>query len=253
MKEKILSAETASPKAVVTDRPKIIVKTDQPAIFKAFEAEDWAKIDEAVIELPVGYAEPIACPDMRKIRFALPTVIRARDAWRKTMQTLTAQGAKKFEIGNIGGLTFLKGLHADIAFDRFIYVANAAAAREALALGASRFTVSYEAPDPQALFAAFPDKANAVIYQDLPLFISETCPYASVAGKCLKCGGCRQQTISSRYGTFVSVMKHCRHFLLNEKPHLRKKEAEGAQWQQTDFMYRNWTPQAAVEMFRKIV
>lgn len=253
LKEKILSAETASPKAVVTDRPKIIVKTDQPAIFTAFEAEDWAKIDEAVIELPVGYAEPIACPDMRKIRFALPTVIRARDAWRKTMRTLTAQGAKKFEIGNIGGLTFLKGLHADIAFDRFIYVANAAAAREALALGASRFTVSYEAPDPQALFAAFSDKANAVIYQDLPLFISETCPYASVAGKCLKCGGCRQQTISSRYGTFVSVMKHCRHFLLNEKPHLRKKEAEGAQWRQIDFMYRNWTPQAAVEMFRKIV
>ena len=250
-KAAILAAEKAPAVSVKAPAPRFIVKTDHPSVLSAFTAEDWNNIAEVVVE-PDG--DKIPCPDIRKIRFALPTVLRASDAlYRKRIADLIAQGAKKFEIGNIGGLTFLRDAKADISFDSPLYVANRQAALHCLELGASRFTVSPETPDPTGLFTEFGDKACAVVYDDPVLFVSETCPHASLAQKCLKCGGNRQDEMTSRYGKFVSVMKNCRHFLLSEKPRMRVRENAGAAVMRLDFVLRRHDPEKAVETFRKVL
>ena len=119
----------------------------------------------------------------------------------------------------------------------------------------SGFVVSPETPDPDRIFAAFPDKAIGLVYQDLPLFVSETCPYAALDGKCRNCGKNRQEIITSRYGEFVSVMKNCRHFLLSKRPVVKKREmsAAGARRLRAEFMYRSENVDQRMDILHRLM
>lgn len=250
--------EENKPLPVKTETPiSYLIKTDQPNIFDAFTKDEWDNISEALIEItPDTDPSKINCPDETKLRWVLPTVVRSWEmpALRKKIGTLIADGWKKFSIGNAWGLTALKNKELDFSFDWQMYVANTSAALAALEIGASSFIVSPEAPDAKEIYDIFSDKAVAVIFEDLPLFISETCPYAVLDEKCQNCGGNRQELMDSRYGTFVSVMKNCRHFLLNERPHLKTKEALslGARKLRLDFTYRHTDTETALQHFKKL-
>ncbi|MBQ8346561.1 MAG: DUF3656 domain-containing protein [Alphaproteobacteria bacterium] len=256
-KENILKQETFP--AVVSPSGGVFysVKTDDPVLAAALIREEMP-VDEIVFELSPDTlaALPNALPK-EKIRFALPAVARAweTESLKRDVQALIGAGYEKFEIGNVWGLSVFKGQKVDLSFDWPVYAANSSAARALADLGASGFVVSPETPDPAGLFAAFPDLAAGVVYQDPPLFISETCPYAALDGKCQKCGGNRQEIITSRYGEFVSVMKNCRHFLLSKRPVVKKREmlAAGAKRLRVEFMRRSDDAVRRIAELRRLI
>lgn len=253
-KEKILRREALTP-SKETARTAYIVKTDDALLAAELMKEPVA---EVVFELGVRTdAAFFDGFDREKIRFALPAVARAweTEKLKRTARGLMEKGFKKFEIANVWGLDALKGTAVDVTFDWQLYVANSSSARMASELGASGFAVSPETPDPAALFAAFPDMAAAVVYQDVALFTSENCPYAALRGKCQNCGGNRQEKMTSRYGGFVSVMKDCRHFLLAERPVVKKREAvkNGAKKLRVEFMRRAEPVSSRLETLRRLM
>ena len=245
-KESVLNREAAL-SVRVRPEPSLSVKTDDEAFFKELIRSEGAPVGEIVFMLsPKTDLSLFEQTNNEKIRFALPAVARSWEmqALKQRIDSLIAGGFKKFEIANVWGLNALKGKGVDFSCDWPVYVANLSSAQAVLETGASFFTVSPETPEPSSLFAAFPDKAAAVVYQDPPLFVSESCPYAALEGKCQHCGGNRVESISSRYGSFVSVMKDCRHFLLGEHPRMKKREMikAGARLLRAEFLYRPENP-----------
>lgn len=253
-KEKILHREVLSP-SEKTVETSYIVKTDDAVLAAELMKEPVAEVVfELSVRTDVDFFDGF---DARKIRFALPAVARAWETAKleQKARDLMKKGFSKFEIANVWGLSVFKGTKADVTFDWQIYVANSSAARMVSELGASGFAVSPETPDPAALFAAFPTEAAAVVYQDIALFTSENCPYAALHGKCQNCGGNRQEKMTSRYGNFVSVMKDCRHFLLAERPVVRKREAvkNGAKKMRVEFMRRAEPVDDRLEILRRLM
>lgn len=256
-KEKILKQETFPAIVSPPDTVFYSVKTDDPVLAAAL-ARGEEPVDEIVFELSEN-TEPDLFKDFSRemIRFALPAVARAweTEKLKSKIQALIAAGFKKVEIGNIWGLSVFKGQKVDLTFDWPVYAANSSAAQALSDMGASGFVVSPETPDPSFLFAAFPGKAAGLIYQDPPLFISETCPYAALNGKCQNCGKNRQEIITSRYGEFVSVMKNCRHFLLSKQPVVKKREmlAAGAKRLRIEFMRRSDDAARRIAVLRRLI
>ncbi|MGN0903648.1 MAG: U32 family peptidase [Alphaproteobacteria bacterium] len=234
-----------------------LLKTDDRRLLDALTDRDADRLSEIILELTPQTKEELLPAALReKIRWALPTIVRGWEypALKRRIDTLLNDGWRRFEIGNVWGLEALRDTGADIAFDWPLYVANVPAARAALELGATSFTVSPETPRPDVLFHAFPGQATAMVYQDMPLFVSETCPRAAVAGECLKCGGTYRKTVSSRYGRFELVARDCRHWLLNERPHIRKDEAvkAGAKRRRLDFMHRDISADSFLGILRRL-
>ncbi|MBR1945350.1 MAG: U32 family peptidase [Alphaproteobacteria bacterium] len=234
------------------------VKTDDEAFFKTLIESKDIPLDEVVFLLsPKTDLNVFDLKESGKIRFALPTVARSWEisALKQKIEMLTAAGFQKFEIANVWGLNALKNKKVDFSCDWPVYVANLSAARAVLETGASSFIVSPETPEPDELFKAFPFQATALIYQDPPLFISEVCPYAALESKCRQCGGNRSELVVSRYGTFVSVMKNCRHFLLGENPRIKKREmlSEGACRLRAEFLYRLEKPEERLNTLKRLI
>ncbi len=256
-KENILKREAAF--SVRTKPEKSFsVKTDDEAFFKTLAETENMPVNEIVFMLsPETDLTLFDQKESGRIRFALPAVVRSWEmqALKQKIDALIDAGFKKFEIANVWGLNTLKNKAVDFSFDWPVYVANLSAAQAVSETGASFFTVSLETPEPDALFAAFPDKAAAVIYQDPPLFISESCPYAALEGKCRNCGGKRVEQLSSRYGSFVSVMKNCRHFLLGEHPRIKKQEMikAGARLFRIEFLYRCENPRQRMDTLARLI
>ncbi|MBR4126941.1 MAG: U32 family peptidase [Alphaproteobacteria bacterium] len=256
-KENILKRESALSVQAGVEK-SFSVKTDDEAFFKALVETENMPVDEIVFMLsPETDLALFELKDAGKIRFALPAIARRWEmqALKQKIDSLIAVGFKKFEIANVWGLNVLKNKNVDFSCDWPVYVANLSAAQAVLETGASFFTVSPETPEPDALFDAFSDKAVAVIYQDPPLFVSESCPYAALEGKCQNCGGNRVENIRSRYGSFVSVMKNCRHFLLGEHSRLKKREMvkAGARLLRAEFMYRHETEEQRTDILRRLI
>ena len=256
-KEEILKQEVLSVSVVPSAVVSYNVKTDDPA-FAAVLAQSEEPVDEIVFELASDTSpELLKNLSKEKIRFALPAVARAWETefLKRRIQALISAGYEKFEIGNVWGLSVFKGQKIDLSFDWPVYAANSSAVRALLDLGVSGFVVSPETPDPTGLFKAFSDRAIAVVYQDPPLFVSETCPYAALDGKCQKCGGNRCEKITSRYGEFVSVMKNCRHVLLAKNPVKKKRDltAAGAKRLRLEFLKRPQSVEQKLSVLRRLI
>lgn len=250
----ILEKESV-PATVSANGLSYLVKTDDPLIFSAFSKDDLQKVTEAVVNISANFADLPFPPE--KVRLALPAIARGKESAviSEIVERAYAEGYRRFEVSNVWGLEALKPFDGiSLAFDWAVYAANVPAAATLTEFGKGYFTVSPETDTPEKLFAAFPDRALAIIYQDIPLFVSETCPRATAHGKCQNCGGNYREYISSRYGKFLSVAENCRQYLLNEKPHVKKAEAlkAGAKLLRLDFLYRKTAPEDAVAIFRRL-
>lgn len=250
----ILEAENVS-ETVSANGFSYFVKTDDPLIFSAFSDDDLKKVKEAVVDISADFSELPFPPE--KVRLALPAVAREKEtaAVVKAVERAYADGYRRFEVSNVWGPDVLKKFDGiNLAFDWAIYAANVPAAATLAEFGTGYFTVSPETDTPERLFSAFPDRALAIIYQDIPLFVSETCPRAAAHGKCQNCGGNYREYVSSRYGKFLSVAKNCRQYLLSEKPRVKKAEAvkAGAKLLRLDFLYRKTAPEDAASIFRRL-
>ena len=102
-----------------------------------------------------------------------------------------------------------------------MYVVNRAAALQVLAMGAQRFALSPEdgVENMRSLFGEFGAKAVAIVHQDTPMFMAESCAYANLIGGCPGKANCKFESMDmiSSYGEKVQAIDyHCRTIVLNK-------------------------------------
>ncbi|MGL4549599.1 MAG: peptidase U32 family protein, partial [Gemmataceae bacterium] len=201
--ERITAAECPPSPAVAREPLRWSVKVDRVGYLDAFTADDWAGLDEVVIDVtrdhPAVLADRLEALGGQigrdRIRLSLPPLTRKweeRNVVHK-VERLRAAGWRKWEAGNLSAWAFL-GLDAgagstgeiDLATDWSVYAINRAAGRQLLGMGVSRFCLSPEdgLSNMRPLFAEFGARAVLIVHQDTPQFLAESCAYANLIGGC---------------------------------------------------------------------
>ncbi len=229
-----------------------IIQTDQPACLSGLDLTNFAEI--CLVLTPDFDLDILKAFPKEKIRLVLPLIIR--QAQMKKMKVLLDKcwqsGFKKFEIKNIYGLSLLpKG--ADMAFDYTLYALNTQAIEQALEWGASRVTLSVEdsLTNMQALIKATP-AVCVPIYQDVPLFTSETCirPHA--------CADCSKKPaifpIKQKGKKYWAVSQNCQTVVISDQPvcfamHLKDFHTR---FLRIDFCYRPYTTAQVQQIIQEV-
>jgi hypothetical protein len=201
-----------------------------------------------------------------RIRLALPAVTRK---WEEhgiqlKVDKLRSQGWARWEAANLSAWSYLgRDLEAlDLATDWSVYVINRAAALQLIDLGVSRFALSPEdgLENLRSLLSEFGPQAVVIVYQDTPQFIAESCAYANLIGGCPGKANCRfesMQMVSSHGERVTALDYHCRTIVLNDGPfclstRLPQLADAGAVSLRADFIYRNYDPRQARDLWRAI-
>jgi putative protease len=145
----------------------------------------------------------------------------------------------------------------DLTTDWPLYTLNTSAAAQLFEMGATRVTLSPEdgLDNFRPLLQRLGERAVVIVYQDAPLFISESCPEATRAGGCVGPSQCRfsqVELVSDAGEHVISVNRRCRTYTLNRHPFCRSMRLAalrqaGARRLRADFIYR---PYAADEVCR---
>lgn len=250
------------------------IKTDQLAcLLSGFEEEDWGDVAEVVVDvwhaeadaLKSGLDKAAGIVGQGKVRLALPMVTRAweTEELKKRVGALLKAGWQKWQISNVSGWQVLKeaGGHMDVTVDWPVYVLNRQAGLAMVEGGANGFTCSPE--DGRANIASlvneFGKAATVIVYQDTPLFLSESCVNANLAGKCAG-KGCDWEAISMRLagGEWVLAMNdRCRTVVVNSVPYclsgrLDELRKMGVRSVRVDFVWRLYAPEEVSELWRRI-
>lgn len=259
------------------DRIRFAVKVDRLETLDAFEGEDFEGADDVIVD--VGLLAGRDLPERldalavraghARVRLALPIVVRAWEerALRGRVDALRAAGYRRWEVTGPASWTLL-GLAGgdagglDLTSDWSLHVVNRAAARQLREMGVGRVTLSTE--DVRANLAALLGRlgpaAAVVAYEDSPLFISESCPYANLAGACPGPADCTFESMeltSSHGGRALVVNERCRAFTLNEAPYnlsprLAAVRAAGARHLRVHLLHRRYAPERALEIWRAL-
>lgn len=162
--------ETDAPHQIQT--AKWVIKTDSLAKIAAIAPDETDEIIYLLNEQ--SDANELKKLPKNKLRLALPTVCRRVDKFKPLIETLLAQGYKKWEIGNYWGLSVLPKNGIDLSFDAPLYMLNTQAMQMAKEMNAGRVTLSVEDQlDNLSLIAAqAPLPVTMVVYQDAALFTS---------------------------------------------------------------------------------
>ena len=251
------------------------LKVDRLDFLKAFESQDWDDLDEVVIEiardelpeLSAGLAGLAARVGRERIRLALPILTRGweEEDLRHKIAALRAAGWRKWEAANLSAWEFLElGRNAphDVSADWPVYVLDLAAGEAVLGSGVSRVTLSPEdgLRNYRDLLAKLGARASVVVYQDTPLFLSETCAYASLRGGCQGRSRCPRPALKlvSGFGDrLLALTEHCRTVVLNEQPFCiaqrwRELREAGAVRLRADFILRSYSPAEVRALWRMI-
>jgi len=255
------------------------LKVDCSEFLDGFEAEDWRDIDEVLIDIardhPSALLERLntisSTIGREKIRLSLPPLTRKWEekGIAQKVAALRAAGWNKWEAGNASAWTLL-GLEldanqmagTDLSTDWSVYVINRAAALQVLTMGAKSFVLSPEdgLANFGSLFKEFGAKAVAIVYQDTPLFLAESCAYANLIGGCPGKANCRFESMEmvSTHGEKVTAIDyHCRTIVLNNgpfclSPRLSELLRAGAQRVRADFIYRKYDPATVRKIWRAL-
>jgi len=129
-------------------------------------------------------------------------------------------------------------------------------------MGASRFSLSPEdgLENMRELLAEFGERATVIAYQDTPLFISESCPYANLKGSCpgpAKCKYEQMDLVSSHGGRVLAINDRCRTWVVNAVPfsladRLEMLTQAGARSLRADFVHRPYAAADLVKIFRRL-
>ena len=252
------------------------IKVDRIAFLDAFERDDYADIDEIIVDVardhPAILLQRLDEWGRRvgrdRLRLALPALTRSWEekGIRHKIELLRAAGWTKWEAANLSAWSFLNldldgpTPGVDLATDWSVYVINRLAATELLGRGVTRFTLSPEdgLENLRSLLAEFAERATLIVYQDTPLFLAESCAYANLIGGCPGKANCKFESMEmeSSHGEKVTALDyHCRTIVLNQGPFCLSTRLDdlaqaGAVNLRADFIYRPYDPATVRQHWR---
>ncbi len=201
-----------------------------------------------------------------KIVFSLPVIMRdmgngymTYGYFKKVVQELISQDFRQFQISNLGALELFDDTDVQLYADYPLYCLNPLSALKLTDLGFSRHTLSPE-DDKENLRMLFSASSDIIVYQDTPLFTSETCIWANMKKSCPgkdRCGF-NQAMLENEYGDrFLAINEDCKTVVIGQKPfsiiHLIPKLVESGQKDfRVDLCYKDYTPEMIEEIFTSI-
>jgi len=246
------------------------IKVAHAHALSGLQGDDWAEVAEAVIDiskdplpsLVAGLQKLEATIGRDRIRLALPAIARRWEVppLEEKIAALSNAGWHRWEFANISGLRYLSNINAkqneargNLATDWSVYILNRVAALQVLELGAVSFVLSPEDDfeNIKSLLAEFGKQAIVPVYQDTPLFISETCPKAGAVEACTtKCRTCKNATVELRSSAKeeVTVLEHeCRTVVIGRQPFnlvrfIDQLKRAGAGQVRADFSWKPFGP-----------
>jgi hypothetical protein len=267
---------------------------DRVGSLTALDADDLAGLAELMVAIdrePLAVLEP-ALLDLgarlgpERLRLALPAITRG---WEQRglahkVTRLWDLGFRRWQVAGLAGFAHLdvagsltlgppgsagvgeggqQGAPAlELTADWTLSTLNRAAAWALLAMGCRGVTLSPEdgLANLSELLARFAEEATIVVYQDTPLFISETCPWASLAGGCPGAARCDadQMRLGSHHGAEVwAINDRCRSVVVNAAPfcivgRLDALVAAGVRHLRADFIWRAYAPEELRDRWREL-
>ncbi len=267
--------EAAGPVAGTEGRSALswIIKTDRVTTLEGWTAEDWEGVDDVVAGIEVDDLENlkrqlealVSMVGRERVRLAMPLLMREWDRPEvvRRIGALRECGYDRWELPSLAGLVMLRegGGKVGLTADWPLYAMNRSAIRMLADLGFERVTLSPEATeeDIRGLLAGHADRLVLPVYQDPPLFISESCPQVALsrgeAGK--GCSGCGSAEYESRAGERVMVLhRGCRTIVIPQEPlrmtdRLAGLRRDGLRMARVDFVWRPYLPGEAVAIWRR--
>lgn len=247
--------------------------TDRLDTIAAFTDADWDGCGELVVDIggmTLEQMESGLC-ELRerlgegRLRLALPVIVRAweeRELAAK-IAALHGRGFRRWQAANLAAWDFLRGAARDsLTADWTLPVFNAAAVMQFMEMGAERVTLSPEdgGANLAGLLRRFGERLTVVMYQDTPLFISENCPDAALAGACPGTAACRaggREVVAAKGGRYRLCSRGCRSVLIGRSPFslapfLKDLQAAGACRFRADFIHRPYAPDEAAALWRDL-
>ena len=229
-------------------KPQWIVKTDDLKL-----AEQLSDYDELVYVLKVSDTpDKLRSLNTKKLRLALPPILRPEKPWQNLIQTLWQAGFTRWEIGNPAGLTLLPQ-STDISLDNTVSLMNTQAIEEAFSQGISRFAFSTEdTRDNIQALTRQTGQGILVLYQDPALFLSANCIRENGCSSCSK--GRLEMNLTDGKGKYLLISENCLTTVINSRPFALPPTAQDipVSGYRVDFCHRHYTIQQAKEIISKI-
>lgn len=245
------------------------IKVDRPGLLDAFEASDLDGVAEALFDLGFSTPEGVSADvghlagrvGRDRVRIALPAITRAWDepGLRACIERLLRDGWTRWEISNPSGWRFLPAEGLDLGGGWPLYATNLAGVRQWLDWGLTYVTLSPEdgRDNFAAILAASAGVADVPLYEDVPLFISETRACAidrdlapSTCGRT-----CEIPLVSSKGDDTLQLCRCGRTVLLHRAPlcragRLDDLRALGARRFRAAFVWRRYEPDDVLALWR---
>lgn len=201
-----------------------------------------------------------------KVVFSLPVIMRDNGCGfetyaylKKAVQALIAQHFRQFQISNLGAMGLFEGEDVLLYADYPLYCLNPLSAMQLREWRFTRYTLSPE-DDKENLRTLFSADADVIVYQDSPLFTSETCVWANMKKRCPGINQCsfKQLMVENEYGDrFMAMNERCKTVVVGERPfsilHLIPKLLDAGQRDfRIDLCYRDYTPEMITDIFSGI-
>ena len=198
--------------------------------------------------------------------FSLPAIMRdggcgleTYTAFKKMAQKLIGEGFLQFQVANPGAVELFENSGAQLYADYPLYCLNPLSANALINRGFCRYTLSPE--DDKGNMQSLLDRhADVIVYQDTPLFLSDTCVWAQVKGDCpgwSRCGF-KQAFITNEHGDcFTVINEACKTLVISERPYsiihripelIRLGQANF----RIDLCYRDYSPEVISHLLRNI-
>lgn len=151
----------------------------------------------------------------------------------------------------------------DVTTDWPCYAMSRETARSWLEQGVSRVTLSIEDGEAnlREILREFANNSDVVVYQDTPLFTSESCVHANMLGHCPGKANCdfKQMEMTGPDGRkYLAVDRWCRSIILNDAAYclseqVRELEKMGAHRFRLDFINRAYEPKQIQQICEQVM
>ena len=257
---------------VLTDEIRLSLKIDRLNYLDFFLTEKIYKLYIVLTDKTISYLQKnddvvdTLLNEKERIVFSLPVIMRDMgngperyDHFKKVVNILMTRGFRHFQISNLGALSLFNREDMFLYADYPLYSLNPLSVIKLQELGLLRQTLSPE-DDKHNLQTVLSDNTDLVIYQDTPLFTSETCVWANMKSACPGIDRCgfEKMALENEYGDrFTAINEACRTVVVNEKPfsiiHLIQTFLEaGHRDYRIDLCYRDYTLETISDLLCRI-